>query len=288
MRVPALETIEPAASDAGLRPLLKWAGGKRGLLPQLAPLLPAGFERRRLLEPFAGGAALFFGYPVPSALLSDVNARLIQTYAAVRAHVDSVIAHLAELAMRHDAATYYEIRARFNSERFACPAEAAAAFIYLNKTCFNGLYRVNRRGEFNVPIGRYTRPRILDSEALLAASRRLRAADLQVAGFQAVLDRAQPGDFVYLDPPYVPRSHTASFAAYAAAGFTEHDQVQLMHVFVELERRGVHAMLSNSDTPFVRTLYRHWDVQRVSARRAVGCSAASRQSVDELVIRNYA
>jgi DNA adenine methylase len=126
--------------------------------------LPAGFEGRRLLEPFAGGAALFFASPAPRAVLSDVNARLIDTYAAVRADVDSVVAHLAELAMRHDAASYYETRARFNAERFSCPAEAAAAFIYLNKTCFNGLYRVNRRGHFNVPMGRYTRPRILDVE----------------------------------------------------------------------------------------------------------------------------
>lgn len=273
---------------SGVRPFLKWVGGKRGLLSELAPLLPRGVERMRLVEPFAGGAALFFGAVTTSAHLSDINHVLMGTYRAVQQDVEGVIAHLLELAKKHSRASYYGTRQRFNAGHFACSAEAAAAFIYLNRTCYNGLYRVNRRGEFNVPMGSYASPRIVDVEGLRAASARLQAAELGVGGFEHVLERVRPGDFVYLDPPYVPRSATSNFASYAPDGFGDQDQARLRDVFAELARRGVHTMLSNSDTPRVRALYRRWSVRRVRARRSVGCLASSRAGVHEVVIRSYA
>lgn len=269
------------------KPIVKWVGGKRSLLPSLAPLLPRGVAGMRLVEPFAGGAAMFFGSEGQAALLSDVNGSLIEMYRAVQADVASVISHLDDLAKQHGSDHYYQTRARFNARSFSCQAECAAAFIYLNKTCFNGLYRVNRRGEFNVPMGRYAAPKILDAEGLRSASARLQAAELEVGGFESVLDRARPGDFVYLDPPYVPRSLTANFSSYAADGFDDAAHARLGGVFAELARRGVHVMASNSDTPLVRKLYRQWDIRRVSARRSVGCTSASRAAVEELVIRSY-
>jgi DNA adenine methylase len=271
-----------------VRPIVKWAGGKRSLLSTFEPLLPDGFEGMRLLEPFAGGAAMFFGARSPTAVLSDINAALIETYEAVRDDVHGVVAHLSELAARHSVSQYYAVRDRFNQRQFACAAELGAAFLYLNKTCFNGLYRVNRAGEFNVPIGRHKALAIVDVRALTTASVRLRMARLSVASFESVLDEARSGDFVYLDPPYVPRSGSSNFSAYAATGFSDADQARLCEVFRELSARGIPAMASNSDTPRVRALYDAWPVQQIWARRSIGAAAAARGAVPELVIRNYA
>lgn len=269
------------------RPIVKWAGGKRSLLATFEPLLPVGLERMRLVEPFAGGAAMFFAGRSLNGCLSDVNSALIETYEAVRDDLLGVIAHLADLAAAHSIERYYTVRARFNRRQFACAAELGATFLYLNKTCFNGLYRENRSGDFNVPVGKHKAPRILDVAVLTAASARLRMARLAVSSFESVLDEAQPGDFVYLDPPYVPRSRSSSFAAYASMGFSDADQARLAVVFRELAARGICAMASNSDTPRVRELYRDWPVQQVWARRCVGASAEARGAVPELVIRNY-
>jgi DNA adenine methylase len=160
-------------------------------------------------------------------------------------------------------------------------------FLYLNKTCFNGLHRVNRRGEFNVPAGKYKNPRILDAENLRAASTALARADVRCAGFEELLGSARPGDFVYLDPPYVPLTATASFTAYAQDGFGMAEQERLRDVYRELDRRGCKLMLSNSDTPAVRALYREWRIDVVMAPRAVSCDGAGRQAVAEVVVRNY-
>jgi DNA adenine methylase len=277
-----------AEENRAPRPFLKWVGGKRGLLPELEPLLPPGVESMRMVELFAGGAAMFFAACNPQAVLCDINRALIDTYRAVQADVENVISHLAHLSRRHSESHYYLTRDRFNTRRFACDAEAAAAFIYLNKTCFNGLYRVNRKGEFNVPLGRYERPKILDAEGLRSASDRLQAAELHVRSFDVALEYIRPGDFVYLDSPYVPRSLTSNFTSYHSAGFARHDHERVRDVFAELARSGINVMASNSDTPTVRALYRGWGITRVRARRSVGCSAASRAVVNEVVIRSYA
>jgi DNA adenine methylase len=160
-------------------------------------------------------------------------------------------------------------------------------FIYLNKTCFNGLHRVNRKGEFNVPVGSYKNPKILNEEGLYAASHALQNANLRCTGFESLLENAKPGDFVYFDPPYEPVSETASFTSYAQGGFSREDQIRLRDVYRALDRRGCKLMLSNSDVPFIRELYQHFRIDTVAAPRAINCNARKRGKVSEVVVRNY-
>jgi DNA adenine methylase len=267
-------------------PIVKWAGGKGRLFAQLEPLLPPGLDARRYVEPFLGGGALFFTLAPARALVSDVNPALVRTYEAVRDEVDAVIAHLRKLAKRHDQLAFYATRERYNRSVLS-DAEHAAVFIYLNKTCFNGLHRVNRRGEFNVPFGRYTAPRILDEAGLRAASIALSRAEIRVASFEHLLERAHPGDFVYFDPPYAPVSATANFTSYASGGFGHDSQTRLRDVYRELDRRGCRLMLSNSDVPSIRELYADYRVDVVYAARAISCDANGRSAVREVVVRNY-
>jgi len=271
------------------RPFVKWVGGKGRLMPQLEPLLPRDIHRMRHLEPFVGGGAMFFARRPARAVLSDINPDLVHTYRSIRDDVTGVIAALAPLAAAgHDAATYYAVRARYNAGDGLNEPLRAALFIYLNKTCFNGLHRVNRRGEFNVPIGRYTHPAILDAAALRAASCALQHAELLCAGFEELLEQAGVGDFVYLDPPYAPTSSTSSFTGYAAEGFSLDDQRRLREVVGELRQRGVSVMLTNSDVPLVRELYADFHITRIQARRAINTNGARRGAVTELVVRDYA
>lgn len=279
-------SIAPSRAPA---PFVKWVGGKGRLLGQLMPLLPPGVERMRHVEPFMGGGAMFFARRPERALLCDVNPELVSTYTMVRDRVEDVIAELDAHAAHHrsdEATYYYEVRERYNRGRGDAAARAAM-FIYLNRTCFNGLHRVNKRGEFNVPAGRYVNPRILDEDGLRAASLELKSAELRCAGFETLLASARPGDFVYFDPPYEPVSRTANFTSYAQEGFTQDDQTVLRDVFNELTRRGARCMLSNSDVPFIRELYRDHRIDIVAAPRAVSCDATKRGMVSEVVVRNY-
>ena len=241
----------------------------------------------RHVEPFVGGAAMFFARQPERALLCDKNAQLCATYEVVRDDVDSVIDRLRELARGHNSERYYQLRHRYNHAKRLSQPERAALFIYLNKTCFNGLHRVNRRGEFNVPAGRYANPRILDEDTLRAASARLARTELRCESFEALLSHAKPGDFIYFDPPYEPVSRTANFTAYQQDGFSREDQARLRDVFAELDRRRCKLMLSNSDTPFIRELYRKYRVDLVAAPRAINCDARGRGKVTEVVVRNY-
>jgi DNA adenine methylase len=266
---------------------VKWVGGKSRILSQLTPLLPKGVELMRHVEPFVGGGALFFARRPERALLSDVNRQLCATYEAVRDDIEGVIAQLRELSASHSAERYYQVRHRYNHAARISSAERAALFVYLNKTCFNGLHRVNRRGEFNVPAGRYQNPRILDEAALRAASQLLRQAELRCESFESLLSYAKPGDFIYFDPPYEPVSETANFTAYAANGFDRSDQERLRDVFAALDRRRCKLMLSNSDVPFIRDLYRKFRIDVVAAPRAINCDAKRRGLVSEVVVRNY-
>jgi len=268
-------------------PFVKWAGGKGRLLSQLRPLLPSGVERMRHVEPFVGGGALFFARRPARALLTDINPALVATYNAIRDDVDAVIAALRGLADGHSKASYYQIRERYNEGRRAPVPKRAAMFIYLNKTCFNGLHRVNRKGEFNVPVGSYKNPRILNEDALRVASQALAGAQLRCSPFDALLENAKPGDFIYFDPPYEPVSDTASFTSYARDGFSRQDQTRLRDVYQALDRRGCKLMLSNSDVPFIRELYRNFSVDTVAAPRAINCDAKKRGKVSEVVVRNY-
>lgn len=292
MATPALGRLHrqrPSAPARPLRdpaPILKWAGGKGRLLGQLLPLLPPGAELMRHVEPFLGGGALFFARRPERALLADINPALVRTYQAVRDDVEAVIDALAPLAARHTPEGYYQVRSRYNDGHLD-DAEHAATFLYLNKTCFNGLHRVNRKGRFNVPAGRYKNPRILDPDLLRAASTALAGADIRCASFEALLEAARPGDFLYFDPPYVPVSQTASFTSYAQDGFSSADQERLRDVFRQLDRRGCKLMLSNSDVPAIRALYRAYRIDVVAAPRAINCNGKGRGLVSEVVVRNY-
>ena len=268
-------------------PFVKWAGGKGRLLSQLRPLLPKGVERMRHVEPFVGGGALFFSRRPKRALLTDINPALVGTYTAIRDDLGGVIEGLRGLAARHSKESYYRVRERYNQSPRITTSKRAAMFIYLNKTCFNGLHRVNRKGEFNVPIGSYKNPRILNEDALRAASEALGGAGLRCTSFEALLESAKPGDFVYFDPPYEPVSDTASFTSYARGGFSRSDQARLRDVYRALDRRGCKLMLSNSDVPFIRELYSDFNVDTVAAPRAINCNAAKRGKVSEVVVRNY-
>jgi DNA adenine methylase len=272
---------------AAPKPFVKWAGGKSSVLPQLCAIMPAGVEAQRYLEPFAGGAAMFFGLLPRCAVLADINAQLVATYQCVQRSVEPLIERLRELAHGHCREQYYDVRERYNAtaERLDT-IERAADFVYLNKTCFNGLHRVNRRGGFNVPMGRYHAPRIADAAALRAASRALRDVTLRQAPFTAVLEYAQAGDFVYLDPPYDTELGKAAFTQYAAP-FGVAEQDALADVFRALDARGCTLMLSNSDTAANRRRYAGYRVVEIRAPRAISRSAESRGSVTELVVCNY-
>jgi len=292
------------------RPLLKWAGGKRQLLPALRRFYPPRFDRYR--EPFLGSAAVFFdlhnrglldGRPVR---LSDTNPDLIACYTAVRDCPDEVIGELVRLAEGHaerGSAHYYDIRDKhFNPQRRTLASSShvrytpllAAMLIYLNRTGYNGLFRLNSSGEFNVPAGRYASPRICDADNIrnVAAALSQRHVSLACESFDAILQDARAGDFLYFDPPYAPLSPTARFTSYTAAGFTSSDQQRLKELVVELAARGCHVLLSNSTAPEITALYaRDKAVSRaglrtlkVPARRAINSQAGRRGTVDEYLI----
>ncbi|MBP6788967.1 MAG: DNA adenine methylase [Candidatus Promineofilum sp.] len=277
-------TADRRSPTVAARPVLKWVGGKGRLLPELLARLPQTFEAYH--EPFVGGGALFFALAGAGRLervyLSDANAALIDVYLALRDDVEGVIAALQP--HRYERDHYYHVRAQ-RPDDLSLP-ERAARIIYLNKTCYNGLYRENRAGQFNVPFGRYKNPTICDEPNLRAASAVLQGVDIARRRFDSVLGYAKEGDFVYFDPPYVPLSPTANFTTYDRAGFGPDDQRQLRDVFAELARRGVRAMLSNSDTPSVRELYAGFRVEQLFAARAVNSKANSRGKVAELLVLN--
>jgi DNA adenine methylase len=264
------------------RPFLKWVGGKTQLLEQMGPLLPKTFHR--YFEPFVGGAALFFELrsrrPEMPAFLRDVNAELVDCYRAVRDEVEALIVALRE--HKYESSYYYEVRARKPGD-LPLP-ERAARTIFLNKTGYNGLYRVNRSGQFNVPFGRFTKPLICDVGTLRACSRALSGVSIERGDFSSVVDEAKKGDFVYFDPPYVPLSPTSDFTAYIPGGFREAEQRKLAKVFAKLVARGVQVMLSNSDTPLVRDLYADFRIHTVYASRSVNSNASRRGKLPEVVV----
>jgi DNA adenine methylase len=243
-------------------------------------------------EPFAGGAALFFALAserargarsFDHAILADSNEELVACYRAVRDEVNSVIDALGNF--HHDRVLFYEVRAQTTAGM--TNVARAARFIFLNRTCFNGLWRVNSGGQFNVPFGKYKRPRILDESALRAASRALVGVDIRSCDFADVTRGLGRGDFAYLDPPYVPLSRTASFTAYAKDGFSLSDQERLVCELHAMKRRGVKAMLSNADTPTTRDLYDGLACHAIRAPRSISCDGANRGDAGELVVTTW-
>ena len=267
------------------QPFLKWAGGKASLMPQLAPHFPKQFNQ--YFEPFIGGAAVFLHLNPSKPNLSDINPKLIQCYLAVRDECEALMERLREMRSIHSKEHFYETRERLNNDPTATLVERAAMQIYLNKTCFNGLYRENRRGHFNVPFGRYNNPRIFDDLNLLSVSARLKKATITCQPFERIVDRLQPGDFVYLDPPYDPVSKTSSFVSFTKFGFATYDQERLRDVCREIDARGAMFMQSNSDTGLINSLYSDYNVSRVSARRSINSKARGRGAVSEVVVTNY-
>lgn len=272
------------------QPFIKWVGGKAQLLTQFDQFLPLHVDR--YFEPFIGGGAVFFHlrhrFPQMRAFLRDINPELINTYLAVRDFPQELMLRLDEHSARFRANReiyYYEVRAQHTlAERKV--VERAARMIFLNKTCFNGLWRVNARGEFNVPIGSQTKPNLYDEENILAASRALQRVHLEVQDFRATLAETRRGDFAYIDPPYYPVSLTANFTSYTKEDFGVEEQNELHAVCASAVARGVRLMLSNSDTPFIRRLYRDFQIHTVQARRAINCDGSKRGAVNEVVVTN--
>ena len=261
------------------RPFLKWAGGKGKLITQYNNYLPNGFDT--YYEPFLGGGAIFFYLQPPSSILMDINPELVNVYCCIRDRVDHVIELLEIHQRQHSHDYYYQMRASAG----ATDLEKAARIIYLNRTCFNGLYRENSKGQFNVPMGRYKNPRICHIELLYSVSAVLKNTEIWVQSFDGILALAQTNrDFVYFDPPYYPISPTSRFTAYSKASFSRADQIRLRDVFVELARRGVRVMLSNSDCPFIRDLYAGFAIHTISATRAINSNAQRRGKITEVLV----
>lgn len=275
--------FEPLAEGPHAKPFVKWAGGKRSLLDELRKHVPPAIGT--YFEPFVGGGALFFDLCPPKAILGDANLPLVMAYAAIRDNVDEVIRILKIHEARHSLDHYLETRRTLIWEgRPLGPApNVAARLIYLNKTCFNGLWRVNKKGEFNVPMGRYENPLICDAPNLRACARALAGAGIFHQDFAELAENAARGDFVYFDPPYIP-AREGSFVGYAKEGFTVDDQIRLVKLALGLKARGVSVLLTNSDTPQTRKLYTGFNARRVEVKRAINSDASKRGAVGELII----
>ncbi len=265
-----------------VEPFLRWAGGKRQLLPELRKHIPPVYGAYH--EPFLGGGALFFDLLPARAVLSDANERLIRTYRGVKNFPENVIGQLEYAAANFTPEFYAAVRAQ--DPDHLGDVGVAAWFIFLNKTCFQGLYRVNKSDHFNVPIGKFkTPPTICDHTRLRACSAALAGASIRSDDFRFVSDHAEPGDFVYFDSPYVPVSDTSDFTGYTADGFTANDQSELRDLALELKSKGVHVLLSNASVPQVHQLYASgFEMRVVPARRALNSKASGRGPVGEVII----
>ena len=281
---PLLQPTPTARGSA--RPFLKWVGGKAQLLGQLARWIPESFDR--YVEPFLGGGAMFFAQQPGVAILADANDELVDCYTAVRDHLDEVMTALEQ--HRYEKDYYYDVR-RWERRTLSLP-ERAARTIFLNKTGFNGLYRVNSKGLFNVPFGRYSNPKICDRENLPACRAALSDVEIRRDDFETIVDESGAGDFVYLDPPYVPLNDTANFTSYTAGGFGPDEHRRLASSLIRAHRRGGRFLLSNADSPLTRGLYTELlaepgvDLDIVLARRNINSNARRRGRVTEVVIFN--
>ncbi len=278
-------TLFPEFEFRVYRPFLKWAGGKRQLLPVILPRVPS-VRKGRYHEPFLGGGAVFFALKergllgTKKARLSDINQELVNAYQVVRDDVESLIGLLK--THKNEEEYYYKMRAL--DPQTLDPLERASRLIYLNKTCFNGLFRENQKGQFNVPFGRYPHPQICDAEVLLSAHYALKGTTIEVASFEETFEAAASGDFVYFDPPYAPLSPTSSFVNYHAGGFHEKEHIQLADGIQKLAERGVNVMASNSSVPWIRTLYQDCFTEEVLASRSINSRSDKRGRVLELLI----
>jgi len=268
-----------------MRPFLKWVGGKRQLIPELIKYVPENFNR--YFEPFVGAGALLFHIQPSYAIISDMNWELINCYCTIRDNVDELIVSLAK--HENNKEYFYSIRSIDRKEEYKTLSnvEKASRIMFMNKTCFNGLYRVNKKGYFNAPFGDYHNPRILDEVNLRSVSEYLNnLIDIKCEDFESCVRDAGKGDFIYFDPPYHPLSSTASFTDYTESGFTIQDQLRLKRIFDMLNYKGCKVVMSNSATPLIFELYEKYNVHIVSAKRSINSNGALRKGIDEVIISN--
>lgn len=282
------EKVQIMRKNRLVAPVVKWVGGKRQLLDDLTPLFPKRVTS--YCEPFLGGGAVLFKLQPNIAYINDINSELIQMYEVIRDNVDELIIALGEHPNEEDH--FYRVRDwDRNKEQYGqlTKVQKAARIIYLNKTCYNGLFRVNNAGEFNTPFGHYKNPNIVNAPTLKAVSAYFQKAQLTFSSvdYAEVLANVAKGTFVYLDPPYDPVSDTANFTGYAKGGFDRSEQIRLRQCCDELNQRGIKFMLSNSATDFIREQYAAYNITIVKAKRAINSNVAKRGQVDEVVVRNY-
>ena len=271
-------------------PFVKWVGGKRQLLDEIEKELPKNIKQLKLYEPFVGGGALLFHLQPKKARINDANTELINAYQIVKNNVDDLIKNLK--THKNEADYFYEIRALDrNNQQFSAlsPTERASRLIYLNKTCFNGLYRVNNAGEFNTPFGRYENPNIVNQPILLAVSNFLNTNDIKITDldYEETLANISKKSFVYFDPPYHPVSSSSYFTGYIAGGWGEDEQRRLKNVCDSLHEKGVQFLLSNSSVPLIHSLYHKYHIKTIKAVRYINSVGTKRGDVDEVLIKNY-
>lgn len=275
------------AKNKLVMPFLKWVGGKRQLMNEIEPLIPSKIST--YYEPFIGGGAVFLNQQPKKAVINDYNAELINVYKMVRDNVEELIKDLA--THENESEYFYKIRLQDREEGFdeLSALKRASRVIYLNKTCFNGLYRVNSSGEFNTPFGRYKSPNIVNEPVLRAVSKYLQNNDIQLMSgdFEDALKGARKGAFVYLDPPYDPLSKSSNFTGYVEGGFDSDQQKRLRDVCIKLDQKGVNFLLSNSATPLIKDLYQKFEIIEVGAKRHINSVASKRGEVTEVLVRNY-
>lgn len=275
--------------NKALAPLLKWAGGKRQLLPEITKHIPQQFKN--YYEPFIGGGAVFFYLQPEQAVINDANVELINLYQVIQQQPEALIESLQQ--HKNNAEYFYQIRAldreRANYAKLTA-VEKASRLIFLNRTCYNGLFRVNSAGQFNVPFGRYKHPNIVNATSIRAIHQYFSQQQVHIlnADFATALEPVSSDDFVYFDPPYDPVSSSANFTSYTNSGFDRQEQRRLKQVCDELNVKGVRFLLSNSATDFIRDLYRDYEVLLISAKRAINSKADGRGAVSEVLVKNYA
>lgn len=277
------------AKNKLISPFVKWVGGKRQLVDSITEVLPENIKKYTYVEPFIGGGAVFFHIQPKNAIINDYNSELINVYNVIKENLDELIEDLQK--HKNESEYFYNIRKLDRSEEFEKigKIQRASRLIYLNKTCYNGLYRVNSAGEFNSPFGRYKNPNIVNEPVLRAVSSYLNSNNIQIftGDYDDILQRLDRNSFVYLDPPYHPISESSNFTGYVQGGWKVFDQVRLREACDDLTRRGIKFLLSNSASDFIRELYREYNISIVKAIRTINADADKRGEVDEVLIRNY-
>lgn len=279
-----MEKVNKNQKNDKPKPFVKWAGGKRQLTDILLKNIPEQYDC--YIEPFVGGGALFFELLPKKAVISDINFEIINAYHVIKNNLNELLKSLKK--HKNIKEYFYKIRA-LNPNNLSL-IERASRFIYLNKTCFNGLYRENSRGEFNVPFGNYKKPNILDKENLTKISEYLNSNQIKILcqDYKETVMLAQKGDFIYFDPPYYPLNQTSSFTKYSKEDFNKEDQIELSEVFRQLDKKGCYVMLSNSNTEFIKSLYNDYNIKEIEALRAINCKGDKRgKGLYEILVKNY-